>query len=119
MTAATFLFDLTLVSRAQFPWVLNMEPYTVAGMARQDCSAEGSEGRGDGASGGSPRKKVTISENYELVGVVVHSGQAHAGHYYSFIKDRRYVAPHSDPYARRFDRFPHFGGAVEQPHSQH
>lgn len=71
-----------------------MEPYTVAGMARQDCSAEGSEGRGDGASGGSPRKKVTISENYELVGVVVHSGQAHAGHYYSFIKDRRLVAPH-------------------------
>lgn len=74
---------------AQFPWVLNMEPYTVSGMARQDCSGEGSEGRGDGTSGGSPRKKVTISENYELVGVVVHSGQAHAGHYYSFIKDRR------------------------------
>uniref|UniRef100_A0A8D0AJU7 Ubiquitin carboxyl-terminal hydrolase 24 n=1 Tax=Sander lucioperca TaxID=283035 RepID=A0A8D0AJU7_SANLU len=59
----------------RFPWVLNMEPYTVSGMARQDCR--------------SPRKKVTISENYELVGVVVHSGQAHAGHYYSFIKDRR------------------------------
>ncbi|XP_037554150.1 ubiquitin carboxyl-terminal hydrolase 24 [Nematolebias whitei] len=73
----------------RFPWVLNMEPYTVAGMARQDCSGEVGEGRGDGASGGSPRKKVTISENYELVGVVVHSGQAHAGHYYSFIKDRR------------------------------
>ncbi|XP_041648260.1 ubiquitin carboxyl-terminal hydrolase 24 isoform X3 [Cheilinus undulatus] len=73
----------------RFPWVLNMEPYTVSGMARQDCSGEGVEGRGDGTSGGSPRKKVTISENYELVGVVVHSGQAHAGHYYSFIKDRR------------------------------
>ncbi|TKS74904.1 Ubiquitin carboxyl-terminal hydrolase 24 [Collichthys lucidus] len=73
----------------RFPWVLNMEPYTVSGMARQDCSTEGGEGRGDGTSGGSPRKKVTISENYELVGVVVHSGQAHAGHYYSFIKDRR------------------------------
>uniref|UniRef100_A0A3Q4AJ23 Ubiquitin carboxyl-terminal hydrolase 24 n=1 Tax=Mola mola TaxID=94237 RepID=A0A3Q4AJ23_MOLML len=73
----------------RFPWVLNMEPYTVAGMARQDCSGEGGEGRGDSTSGGSPRKKVTISENYELVGVVVHSGQAHAGHYYSFIKDRR------------------------------
>lgn len=74
---------------SQFPWVLNMEPYTVSGMARQDCSGDGGEGRGDGTSGGSPRKKVTISENYELVGVVVHSGQAHAGHYYSFIKDRR------------------------------
>ncbi|KAG7249520.1 hypothetical protein CRUP_029570, partial [Coryphaenoides rupestris] len=72
----------------KFPWVLNMEPYTVSGMARQDCSGDASEGRGDGAAGGSPRKKVTISENYELVGVVVHSGQAHAGHYYSFIKDR-------------------------------
>uniref|UniRef100_A0A3P9QAJ6 Ubiquitin carboxyl-terminal hydrolase 24 n=1 Tax=Poecilia reticulata TaxID=8081 RepID=A0A3P9QAJ6_POERE len=73
----------------RFPWVLNMEPYTVSGMARQDCSGDAAEGRGDGSSGGSPRKKVTISENYELVGVVVHSGQAHAGHYYSFIKDRR------------------------------
>lgn len=80
---------LLTVSLFQFPWVLNMEPYTVAGMARQDCSGEGGEGRAEGSSGGSPRKKVTISENYELVGVVVHSGQAHAGHYYSFIKDRR------------------------------
>ncbi|XP_042228398.1 ubiquitin carboxyl-terminal hydrolase 24-like isoform X1 [Homarus americanus] len=26
---------------------------------------------------------------YELVGVIVHSGQASAGHYYSYIKDRR------------------------------
>nr|XP_046156584.1 ubiquitin carboxyl-terminal hydrolase 24-like isoform X2 [Oncorhynchus gorbuscha] len=71
----------------RFPWVLNMEPYTVSGMARQDGGAEGGDCRGE--AGGSPRKKVTISENYELVGVVVHSGQAHAGHYYSFIKDRR------------------------------
>ncbi|KAK1795882.1 hypothetical protein P4O66_008991 [Electrophorus voltai] len=75
----------------RFPWVLNMEPYTVSGMARQDSSADhGENGRGaEPGAGGSPRKKVTISENYELVGVVVHSGQAHAGHYYSFIKDRR------------------------------
>ncbi|CAF4675146.1 unnamed protein product, partial [Rotaria sp. Silwood2] len=27
--------------------------------------------------------------NYELVGIVIHSGQANAGHYYSFIKDTR------------------------------
>lgn len=26
---------------------------------------------------------------YELVGMVVHTGQASAGHYYSYIKDRR------------------------------
>lgn len=29
------------------------------------------------------------SSNYELVGIVVHSGQASAGHYYSFIKERK------------------------------
>nr|XP_033771654.1 ubiquitin carboxyl-terminal hydrolase 24 isoform X3 [Geotrypetes seraphini] len=75
----------------RFPWILNMEPYTVSGMARQDSSSEvGDNGRNtDMGSGGSPRKKVAPTENYELVGVIVHSGQAHAGHYYSFIKDRR------------------------------
>ena len=26
---------------------------------------------------------------YDLVGIVVHSGQASAGHYYSFIKEKR------------------------------
>ncbi|GLD65557.1 ubiquitin carboxyl-terminal hydrolase 24 [Lates japonicus] len=67
-----------------------MGPY-VSGMARQDCS--GRRRARARTSGGSPRKKVTISENYELVGVVVHSGQAHAGHYYSFIKDRRPLRP--------------------------
>nr|XP_025960692.1 ubiquitin carboxyl-terminal hydrolase 24 [Dromaius novaehollandiae] len=75
----------------RFPWMLNMEPYTVSGMARQDSSSEvGDNGRNmDQGGGGSPRKKVAPTENYELVGVIVHSGQAHAGHYYSFIKDRR------------------------------
>jgi len=29
------------------------------------------------------------SINYELIGIVIHSGQANAGHYYSFIKDTR------------------------------
>ncbi|KAM8930374.1 ubiquitin carboxyl-terminal hydrolase 24 isoform 2-T2 [Pelodytes ibericus] len=74
----------------KFPWMLNMEPYTVSGMARQDSSSEVAEnGRHTDPAGGSPRKKVAPTENYELVGIIVHSGQAHAGHYYSFIKDRR------------------------------
>ncbi|KAM9326707.1 ubiquitin carboxyl-terminal hydrolase 24 [Gastrophryne carolinensis] len=73
----------------KFPWVLNMEPYTVSGTARLDSSEMGENGRPMDPGGGSPRKKVTPTENYELVGIIVHSGQAHAGHYYSFIKDRR------------------------------
>ncbi|XP_043941443.1 ubiquitin carboxyl-terminal hydrolase 24 [Protopterus annectens] len=75
----------------RFPWILNMEPYTVLGMARQDSNFEiGDMGKCTEQGGsGSPRKKGAPTENYELVGVIVHSGQAHAGHYYSFIKDRR------------------------------
>ncbi|KAG7487731.1 hypothetical protein MATL_G00026610 [Megalops atlanticus] len=51
----------------RFPWVLNMEPYTVSGMARQDSSSD----HGENGRGGEP------------------GSGAHAGHYYSFIKDRR------------------------------
>jgi ubiquitin carboxyl-terminal hydrolase 9/24 len=52
----------------------------------------------DSRSGETPPMEITLSVtpenkqiNYELVGVVVHSGQANAGHYYSFIKERRSV----------------------------
>nr|CDS25696.1 ubiquitin carboxyl terminal hydrolase 24 [Hymenolepis microstoma] len=31
---------------------------------------------------------------YELIGIVIHSGQAHAGHYYSFIRDRGRMEPY-------------------------
>lgn len=34
-------------------------------------------------------EKPIVPILYELVGVVVHSGQANAGHYYSFIMDRK------------------------------
>ena len=35
-------------------------------------------------------KRPLLRRNqYDLVGVVVHSGQANAGHYYSYIKERR------------------------------
>ncbi|VDO03143.1 unnamed protein product [Rodentolepis nana] len=36
---------------------------------------------------------------YELTGIVIHSGQAHAGHYYSFIRDRGRMEPY-----KGFDR---------------
>lgn len=53
-------------------------------------------GNGDGIGGAGDVVSISVSLeqqpksiNYELVGIVVHSGQANAGHYYSFIKDRR------------------------------
>ena len=54
-----------------------MEPYTNEGLARQE------DGKGEGL--------VAKKQLYELVGIVVHSGQASAGHYYSFIKEKRQV----------------------------
>ena len=86
-----------------------MEPYTAEGMARRD--AEGVNGTVEAEipeprpPGEAPPMEITIGVslpeakqiNYELVGVVVHSGQANAGHYYSFIKDRRQVLALSPP----------------------
>lgn len=57
----------------QFPLVFDMEPFTADGIARQEQEGE------------VPAKQ----QLFELVGIVVHSGQASAGHYYSFIKEKR------------------------------
>uniref|UniRef100_A0A671Q4Y2 ubiquitinyl hydrolase 1 n=1 Tax=Sinocyclocheilus anshuiensis TaxID=1608454 RepID=A0A671Q4Y2_9TELE len=67
----------------EFPRELDMEPYTVAGVAK----LEGDE---------VPPESQVIAENsdpnsssrYRLVGVLVHSGQASGGHYYSYIMQR-------------------------------
>ena len=62
----------------EFPRELDMEPYTVAGLARReneavDCEPEDLD--------------PGIVRKYRLRGMVVHSGQASGGHYYSYIKD--------------------------------
>jgi len=64
-------FQLSKVhSRFEFPFVLDMFPYTVAAAEERQ--------KGQGAS---------HQCLYELVGVVVHSGQFSSGHYYSFIRE--------------------------------
>ncbi|KAB7497648.1 Ubiquitin carboxyl-terminal hydrolase 24, partial [Armadillidium nasatum] len=45
-----------------------------------------------------------MRKRYELVGVIVHSGQANAGHYYSYIKDRR-GDPISNPNKSKWFKF--------------
>lgn len=61
----------------EFPRVLDMNPYTVKGLAQ----IEG-ESIGDDLVFGDERSQCT---KYDLVGIVVHSGQASGGHYYSYI----------------------------------
>ncbi|XP_026874273.2 probable ubiquitin carboxyl-terminal hydrolase FAF-X isoform X1 [Electrophorus electricus] len=75
----------------EFPRELDMEPYTVAGVAKLE---------GDQVS---PESQVIhqtppleaepgSSSRYRLMGVLVHSGQASGGHYYSYIVQRHGTA---------------------------
>ncbi|CAG5097169.1 Similar to Usp9x: Probable ubiquitin carboxyl-terminal hydrolase FAF-X (Mus musculus) [Cotesia congregata] len=64
----------------EFPRDLDMEPYTVSGLAKLegeviDCDYE-------------EINKGTCTK-YQLTGIVVHSGQASGGHYYSYILHRQ------------------------------
>ncbi|KAI9556016.1 hypothetical protein GHT06_018579 [Daphnia sinensis] len=78
----------------QFPWDLDMAPYTAEGIQERERTDSPSVDV-TLTSSSKNRNSLTLkstrmsSSNYELVGVVVHSGQASAGHYYSFIKERK------------------------------
>ncbi|CAO3573904.1 unnamed protein product [Mortierella alpina] len=72
--------------RFEFPTRLDMEPYTLDYLTRKEQAQEGA------SSSPSPYPPMG-SENgaasqYNLVGVLVHTGTADSGHYYSYIKDR-------------------------------
>ena len=71
--------------------MLDMEPYTAQGIQARD-----------------KEEPPLPPQMYDLVGIVVHSGQASAGHYYSFIKEKRldvyfplYLAPNFSPLVER------------------
>ncbi|CAG0903031.1 unnamed protein product, partial [Cyprideis torosa] len=63
----------------EFPTELDVEPYTVGGLAR----AEGEWMEAEDTAYVPPCTK------YKLTGIVVHSGQASGGHYYSYILSRQ------------------------------
>jgi len=73
----------------QFPWELDMAPYTAEGIASKESNDKSDLERKIGDTLGLNTNLKSVSYIYDLVGVVVHSGQANAGHYYSFIKDRK------------------------------
>lgn len=58
-----------------------MYKYTVEGLAERDSAEASVSYSGAGQEPGSPRAYW-----YNLKGIVVHSGTAFAGHYYSYIK---------------------------------
>ena len=78
----------------EFPLDLDMEPYTTEGIAKLEAlemekKKRETEGRDLEADYPDiPRIHPESYYQYELVGILIHSGTQEAGHYYSFIKDR-------------------------------
>ncbi|OBS73281.1 hypothetical protein A6R68_12135, partial [Neotoma lepida] len=70
----------------EFPRELDMEPYTVAGVAKLEGDNVNPESQLIQQNEQSEEKAG--STKYRLVGVLVHSGQASGGHYYSYIIQR-------------------------------
>ncbi|KAL7275754.1 hypothetical protein RUND412_001304 [Rhizina undulata] len=73
-----FEFDLQTMHRSkindsfEFPTILDMKPYTMEHLSRRDDNNDSSY----------------TPDLFELVGVLVHSGTAESGHYYSYIRNR-------------------------------
>jgi ubiquitin carboxyl-terminal hydrolase 9/24 len=79
----------------EFPRELDMRPYTVQGVA----AAEKEHIQVDESDDDDEDRNQDCS--YKLVGIVVHSGQANGGHYYSYIQDKN--EEDSEYYWYKFD----------------
>ncbi|KAH7405461.1 hypothetical protein KP509_15G071100 [Ceratopteris richardii] len=87
---------LKLKDRFDFPTRLDMKPYTVEGLALRESQNHPAPSSVVTETSDTDNKvdeavnhlKPDSYYHYDLVGVVVHSGTAFAGHYYSYIKQR-------------------------------
>ncbi|VDD77646.1 unnamed protein product [Mesocestoides corti] len=128
-----------------FPRELDMAPYTVEGLASRDvvvedagslasasASAEDTASHASPVPPAQPNSASKQPTRYTLRGVVVHYGQASAGHYYSYILHKRpdtgtyqwykyddthVTAVHMD--SSSLERNEWFGGEYTSPYSLH
>lgn len=79
-----FDFDLATMNRSkindrfEFPTKLDMKPYTIDHLSSLESGTDQS----------------SEADEFELVGVLVHTGTAESGHYYSYIRNRLSPAEH-------------------------
>lgn len=89
-----FEFDYEVMQKmkvndyCEFPEELDMEPYTQEGISRREKKQKAEENQDEYNEDDFKSKYPLELYKYKLSGVLVHSGYAEGGHYYSFIKDR-------------------------------
>lgn len=66
----------------EFPRILDMEPYTVSGLAKLEGEVIDIDDNPDNEQ---QTNSTLTTTKYQLTGIVVHSGQASGGHYFSYI----------------------------------
>ncbi|CAF0941972.1 unnamed protein product [Adineta ricciae] len=81
----------------EFPRELDMEPYTVHGLAKAEGMSVIDESADDDS------KSNNGGTRYKLVGIIVHSGQANGGHYYSFVQHKEESNPSDSLHWYKFD----------------
>jgi ubiquitin carboxyl-terminal hydrolase 34 len=83
-----FMKKVKVNDSCEFPTMLDMDPYTLDGIERREKAA--AEAVKKGMDPARAVEQVQSAEGclYELVGVLVHTGTADSGHYYSYIKDK-------------------------------
>lgn len=125
----------------QFPRELNLWDYTLYGRADRDQPVQDAGGAVAGTAAAeeadaaatvdfsAPEGVSADDFQYTLVGVVVHTGTAHGGHYYSYIRERSLSGPTSrwllfnDSSVSEWDdsdlEAQTFGGEYEAPRSRY
>ena len=74
----------------EFPMEIDLFPYTKEGLDLEEREAASAEHTCDASGSLHSRANTDDYYNYSLVGVVMHTGTADSGHYYSLIRDREY-----------------------------
>lgn len=84
---------MSVMRRFGFPEEIDMYKYTVTGLEEREAEEAAATARGSGVSdsgtpsvAGGAQTRDPRQSKYYLKGIVVHSGTAFAGHYYSYIK---------------------------------